>query len=117
MFCHLKPGLDHPNVLSYVDVLRQDVNVGNRLAIIGAGGVGFDAKRWMEYWGVEGTNKARAVAAAAVPSQSFRGQRQRRQRGGGGGCIVRVQKRLEMWATWERRRYGFTRRSWSRAVG
>ena len=31
------PGLDHPNVMSYVDVLRRYVNVGNRVAIIGAG--------------------------------------------------------------------------------
>ena len=33
------PGLDHPNVLSYIDVLRQDANVGDRIAIIGAGGI------------------------------------------------------------------------------
>ena len=42
------PGLDHPNVLSYVDVLRQDANVGDRVAIIRAGGIGFDTKRCME---------------------------------------------------------------------
>ena len=39
------PGLDHPNVLSYVDVLRRYANVGDRVAIIRAGGVGFDVKR------------------------------------------------------------------------
>ena len=48
MFLHPIPGLDHPNVLSYVDVLRQDTNVGDRVAIIRAGGIGFGAKRWME---------------------------------------------------------------------
>ena len=40
-------GLDHPNVLSYVDILRRDVDVGDRVSIIEAGGVGFDAKKWM----------------------------------------------------------------------
>ena len=62
-------GLNHTNVLSYVDVIRQDVNVGNMVAIIGAGRIWFDAKRWMEDWGLDGTNEARAGAAAAFPSQ------------------------------------------------
>ena len=48
MFSHPIPGLNHPNVLSCEDVLRHDVNVGDRVAIIGEGGVGFDAKRRME---------------------------------------------------------------------
>ena len=62
-------GLDHPNVLSYIDVLRQDANVGHRVTIIGVRGVGFDTKRWVEDWGVEGTNEARAGSAATIPSQ------------------------------------------------
>lgn len=36
------PGIDHPKVLSYVDVLRDKAPVGKRVAIIGAGGIGFD---------------------------------------------------------------------------
>ena len=32
------PGLNHPNVLSYVDVLRQDENIGNMVAINWSGG-------------------------------------------------------------------------------
>ena len=28
------PGLDYPNVLYYIDVIRQDVNIGERVAII-----------------------------------------------------------------------------------
>ncbi|NVM76728.1 2,4-dienoyl-CoA reductase (NADPH2) [Duganella sp. SG902] len=36
------PGVDHPKVLSYVDVLRDKKPVGKRVAIIGAGGIGFD---------------------------------------------------------------------------
>ena len=35
-------GVDCPNVLSYVDVLRHKKKVGRRVAIIGAGGIGFD---------------------------------------------------------------------------
>ncbi|TFW24030.1 NADPH-dependent 2,4-dienoyl-CoA reductase [Duganella callida] len=35
-------GIDHPKVLSYLDVLRDKKPVGKRVAIIGAGGIGFD---------------------------------------------------------------------------
>jgi len=35
-------GIDHPKVLSYLDVLRDRKPVGKRVAIIGAGGIGFD---------------------------------------------------------------------------
>ena len=35
-------GLDHPKVLSYLDVLKREVKVGKEVAIIGAGGIGFD---------------------------------------------------------------------------
>jgi len=36
------PGADGPNVLSYLQVLRDDAPVGRRVAIVGAGGIGFD---------------------------------------------------------------------------
>jgi len=36
------PGIEHPKVLSYLDVLRGEVEVGDKVAIIGAGGIGFD---------------------------------------------------------------------------
>jgi 2,4-dienoyl-CoA reductase (NADPH2) len=36
------PGIDHPKVVSYIDVLSGSVEVGPRAAIIGAGGIGFD---------------------------------------------------------------------------
>ena len=81
MFCHPIPGLDHTNILYYIDILRRNVNVGDRVAIIGKRGIEFDTKRWMEDWGVDGTNKARAGATDAVPSQRRRGPRQKRQRG------------------------------------
>ena len=36
------PGIDHPKVLSYLDVIGRDAEVGARVAIVGAGGIGFD---------------------------------------------------------------------------
>ena len=35
-------GIDHPSVLGYIDVLKDNAAVGDRVAIIGAGGIGFD---------------------------------------------------------------------------
>ncbi|NBD30945.1 MAG: FAD-dependent oxidoreductase [Alphaproteobacteria bacterium] len=67
------PGQDGPNVLSYIDVLRNGAPVGERVAIIGAGGIGFDVAEfltvadsptedlddWMEEWGVGDPEKVR----------------------------------------------------------
>ena len=41
------PGQDHPKVLSYVDVLRHRKPVGPRVAVIGAGGIGFDVAEFL----------------------------------------------------------------------
>jgi len=41
------PGLDHPGVLSYIDVLRNRAKVGRRVAVIGAGGIGFDVSEYL----------------------------------------------------------------------
>ncbi|WP_321892833.1 NADPH-dependent 2,4-dienoyl-CoA reductase [Paraburkholderia tropica] len=40
-------GVDHPKVVSYVDVLTGKVDVGARVAIIGAGGMGFDVAEYL----------------------------------------------------------------------
>lgn len=40
-------GIDHPKVLSYVDVLQNKAPVGKRVAIIGAGGIGFDMGEYL----------------------------------------------------------------------
>lgn len=40
-------GQDHPKVLSYIDVLRHGKPVGPRVAIIGAGGIGFDVAEFL----------------------------------------------------------------------
>ncbi len=67
-------GIDHPKVLSYLDVFR-GAQVGQRVAIIGAGGIGFDVAEFitrepvstsqsipafMQAWGIDMTLQARA---------------------------------------------------------
>ncbi|MGW2090240.1 FAD-dependent oxidoreductase [Streptomyces sp. NPDC001880] len=41
------PGQDHPSVVGYLDVLRDGAPVGERVAIIGAGGIGFDLAEFL----------------------------------------------------------------------
>ncbi|WP_306309888.1 NADPH-dependent 2,4-dienoyl-CoA reductase [Streptomyces lasiicapitis] len=41
------PGVDHPSVVSYLDVLRDGAPVGERVAIVGAGGIGFDVAEYL----------------------------------------------------------------------
>ncbi|MER7756497.1 NADPH-dependent 2,4-dienoyl-CoA reductase [Kitasatospora sp. NPDC097643] len=41
------PGIDHPSVLGYLDVLRDGAPVGERVAILGAGGIGFDVAEYL----------------------------------------------------------------------
>ncbi|MBT8153849.1 NADPH-dependent 2,4-dienoyl-CoA reductase [Epibacterium ulvae] len=41
------PGQDLPHVLSYIDVLRNKAAVGDRVVIIGAGGIGFDVAEYL----------------------------------------------------------------------
>jgi 2,4-dienoyl-CoA reductase (NADPH2) len=41
------PGQHHPKVLSYVDVLLHGQPVGDRVAIVGAGGIGFDVAEYL----------------------------------------------------------------------
>ncbi len=64
------PGLDHPKVISYIDVLRGTVEAGERVAIIGAGGIGFDvaeallhdpdhAPSFEEQWGIDTAHEHR----------------------------------------------------------
>jgi len=45
------PGIDHPSVLSYIDVLKNDAAVGERVALIGAGGIGFDVAEFLTHHG------------------------------------------------------------------
>jgi 2,4-dienoyl-CoA reductase (NADPH2) len=74
-------GIDHPKVLSYLDVLRGRAPVGGRVAIVGAGGIGFDTAeyllhdpleplpvpvaKWMGEWGVDPRGDTPGGLAAA----------------------------------------------------
>ncbi len=76
-------GIGHPKVLSYVDVLQRKAPLGKRVAIIGAGGIGFDVgeyllhdpshplpvpvAEWAREWGVDlaATTSGGLVAPAA----------------------------------------------------
>ncbi len=76
------PGQDRDNVLSYIDVLRHKKPVGQRVAVIGAGGIGFDVSEflleeghspatdlpaWMKEWGVTDPAEHRAGLAPEGP--------------------------------------------------
>ncbi|MFD5303299.1 FAD-dependent oxidoreductase [Streptomyces rochei] len=41
------PGVDHPSIVGYLDVLRDGAPVGDRVAILGAGGIGFDVAEYL----------------------------------------------------------------------
>ena len=43
------PGQDHPSVLSYIDVLQGNKPVGKKVAVIGAGGIGFDVSEFLAH--------------------------------------------------------------------
>lgn len=45
-------GIDHPKVLSYIDVLKHKMPVGNKVAVIGAGGIGFDTSEFLSHGNV-----------------------------------------------------------------
>lgn len=44
-------GITHAKVLSYLDVLRDGATVGQRVAVIGAGGIGFDVAEYLSHSG------------------------------------------------------------------
>ncbi len=48
-------GQDGPNVLNYIDVLRGKAKVGKRVAVVGAGGIGFDVAEYLVHEGVSPT--------------------------------------------------------------
>ncbi|CAM5636578.1 NADPH-dependent 2,4-dienoyl-CoA reductase [Streptomyces avidinii] len=53
-------GVDGPGVLSYLDVLRDGAPVGERVAVLGAGGIGFDVAEYLTDSG-EGASRDPAV--------------------------------------------------------
>ncbi|BCU65022.1 hypothetical protein F941_01364 [Acinetobacter bouvetii DSM 14964 = CIP 107468] len=48
-------GIDHPKVLNYLEVLKERKPVGKRVAIIGAGGIGFDTAEYLSHEGESGS--------------------------------------------------------------
>ncbi|MBF6273661.1 MULTISPECIES: NADPH-dependent 2,4-dienoyl-CoA reductase [Nocardia] len=60
------PGIDHPKVLTYAELVREEKPVGKKVAVIGAGGIGYDVSEfltveghpalkldeWKQEWGV-----------------------------------------------------------------
>ncbi|MEX0351009.1 MAG: FAD-dependent oxidoreductase [Paracoccaceae bacterium] len=76
------PGQDRDNVINYIDVLRRKAPVGDSVAVIGAGGIGFDVSEyllqqgdsptehlplWMKEWGVTDTAENRSGLAPEGP--------------------------------------------------
>ncbi|SDX19011.1 2,4-dienoyl-CoA reductase (NADPH2) [Amycolatopsis xylanica] len=73
------PGVDHAKVLSYVDVVKHGKPVGDKVAVIGAGGIGVDVSEflthkdspaldldaWMTEWGV--TDPETAIGGLTKP--------------------------------------------------
>ena len=60
-------GAEHPKVMSYIEVLRDHKPVGKKVAVVGAGGIGFDVSeylvenenlstdldKWLDHWGID----------------------------------------------------------------
>lgn len=75
-------GIDHPKVLNYLDVLKHKKPVGKKVAVIGAGGIGFDLSEyllhegasstleidtWLKEWGIDKSLEARGGIAGVQP--------------------------------------------------
>lgn len=43
------PGINHAKVLSYIELIKGEKDPGNKVAIIGAGGIGFDVAEWLTH--------------------------------------------------------------------
>jgi len=78
------PGIHHASVVSYIDVLNKQVEIGGRVAIIGAGGIGFDVAEFlchsdgqpdssqstgafMREWGIDRSLQARGGVKGVKP--------------------------------------------------
>ncbi len=76
------PGADHPKVVSYIDILKGNAIAGKTVAVIGAGGIGFDVSEflvadgnsstmdkniWFKEWGVDIDMKVRGGITGIKP--------------------------------------------------
>ena len=80
------PGADHPSVLSYAEAIERPERVGPTVAVIGAGGIGFDVSEllaheghpaldlaaWCDEWGVDLAVGERGGLKAPEPPASPR---------------------------------------------
>jgi 2,4-dienoyl-CoA reductase (NADPH2) len=53
------PGVDRPNVHSYADVINGTAQLGARVAVVGAGGIGFDVSEFLTHAGAHGVAQHR----------------------------------------------------------
>tara|TARA_R110001592_G_scaffold5169_5_gene28608 strand:- start:4837 stop:6888 length:2052 start_codon:yes stop_codon:yes gene_type:complete len=75
-------GIENKKVLSYIDVLKHKKPVGKRVAVIGAGGIGFDVSEylvhdgestslnidaWLKEWGIDKTLQSRSGIEGVQP--------------------------------------------------
>ncbi|WP_423246903.1 FAD-dependent oxidoreductase [Spectribacter hydrogenoxidans] len=79
-------GIDHPMVRSYVDVLLNGADIGPRVAVVGAGGIGFDVSEFLTHdrspamdaelfnaeWGVDVSLNSRGAVGKPQPTPSPR---------------------------------------------
>ncbi len=73
------PGIDHRKVASYIDVIEGRVAAGDKVAIVGAGGIGFDVAELLTHvgdhtiadyqalWGIDADYRERGGIAPAPP--------------------------------------------------
>ncbi|UNG17106.1 NADPH-dependent 2,4-dienoyl-CoA reductase [Stutzerimonas zhaodongensis] len=76
------PGIDHPMVISYIDAILERKPVGQHVAVIGAGGIGFDVSEFITHnglstsldreafwreWGIDLALEARGGVAGVQP--------------------------------------------------
>ncbi|WP_406281203.1 NADPH-dependent 2,4-dienoyl-CoA reductase [Nocardia sp. NBC_00881] len=80
------PGIDHPMVLSYPELIRKERPVGKRVAVIGAGGIGFDVsefltvgghralrlEEWEDEWGITHDTHAPGQLTRPKPTAALR---------------------------------------------
>jgi 2,4-dienoyl-CoA reductase (NADPH2) len=78
------PGIDHPSVVSYADLLAGSAVAGKRVAVIGAGGIGVDVAHflthdptettedWLAHWGVGDPSLHPGGLAAPKPREPVR---------------------------------------------
>jgi 2,4-dienoyl-CoA reductase (NADPH2) len=83
------PGIDHKKAVSYIDVITGKAEVGDRVAIMGAGGIGFDVAELITHkgtsaamdidvfareWGIDFANHPRGGVTGVTPEVASAGR-------------------------------------------